>query len=268
MRRAFCVSTDLTIRPAVLLSWRPRATPTREDAMRHRPILTTLGSFAALGTLSSCKIATSTDFGSLQMLDIAMCAADQGGFSETSTNPYFPFQNGSQWIYDGEEEGIPIHLEITALNKRETVGGVTTRVIEERESANGTLSEVSRNFFAQTSDGTVCYFGEEVDIYEDGKVVSHEGAWRGDQAGNAPGIIMPASPKPGMKFQFESAPGVAEDQGSIVGTGPADVPAGRFTETIGIREFNPLDGGRDFKVYAAGVGLIIDGTLQLTSYTP
>jgi hypothetical protein len=269
MRRAFCVSTDLTIRPAVL-SWRSRATPTREDAMRLRHILTLLGSFAALGTLPGCKIATSADDTSagLQVLDIGICAPTQGGFSATSTNPYFPFQTGSQWIYDGEEDGVAIHLEITALNKHENVGGVTTQVIEERETANGELSEVSRNFFAQTSDGTVCYFGEEVDIYEGGKIVGHEGEWRGDQPGNAPGIIMPASPKPGMKFQFESAPGVAEDQGSIVGTGPADVPAGRFTETIGIREFNPLDGGRDFKVYAAGVGLIIDGTLQLTSYTP
>ena len=238
--------------------------------MRLRPSLTLLGSFAALGTLISCKIATSEDAtsASLQVLDIGICAPTQGGFSATSTNPYFPFQVGSQWIYDGEEAGVAIHLEITALNKQETVGGVTTRVIEERETANGALSEVSRNFFAQTSDGTVCYFGEEVDIYEGGKIVSHQGAWRGDQPGNAPGIIMPASPKPGMKFQFESAPGVAEDQGTVVGSGTVDVPAGHFTETIRIRELNPLDGGRDLKIYAAGVGLIFDGTLQLTSYKP
>jgi len=235
--------------------------------MRLRPILTMLGSFAALGTLTSCKIATSPDFGSLQMLDIAMCAADQGGFSATSTNPYFPFQVGSQWIYDGEESGVAIHLEITALDQQETVGGVATQVIQERETANGVLTEVSRNFFAQTSDGTVCYFGESVDIYDSNGNVTHEGSWRGDDPGNAPGIIMPASPKPGMKFQFESAPGIAEDQGSIVGSGPEEVPAGRFTETIRIRELNPLDGGKDLKSYAAGVGLIVDGTLRLTSYT-
>lgn len=239
--------------------------------MRLRPTLTMLGSLAALGALSSCEAGTSADLAAAanqQVLDIALCAANQGGFSATSTNPYFPFQTGSQWIYDGEESGVAIHLEITALNKQETVGGVTTRVIEERETANNTLSEVSRNFFAQASDGTVCYFGEEVDIYEGGKVVSHEGAWRGDQPGNAPGIIMPDSPKPGMKFQFESAPGIAEDQGTIVGTGPEEVPAGRFTTTVRIRELNPLDGGKDLKVYAAGVGLIVDGTLRLTSYTP
>ena len=239
--------------------------------MRLHPPLTALGSLAALVTLSSCdsgRWADITAAANQQVLDIALCAANQGGFSATSTNPYFPFQTGSQWIYDGEESGVPIHLEITALNKQEMVGGVRTQVIEERETANDTLTEVSRNFFAQTSQGEVCYFGESVDIYEGGVVVSHEGSWRGDDAGNAPGIIMPASPKPGMKFQFESAPGIAEDQGTIVGTGPEEVPAGRFTETIRIREFNPLDGGKDLKIYAAGVGLIVDGTLRLTSYTP
>ena len=237
--------------------------------MSLRPSLTLLGSFAALGTLISCKIATSADAttASLQVLDIGICAPTQGGFSATSTNPYFPFKTGSQWVYDGVESGAAIHLEITALNKQENVGGVTTRVIEERETANGELTEISRNFFAQTSDGTVCYFGESVDIYDSNGNVTHEGSWRGDDPGNAPGIIMPASPKPGMKFQFESAPGVAEDQGSIVGSGPEEVPAGRFTETIRIRELNPLDGGKDLKSYAAGVGLIVDGTLRLTSYT-
>jgi hypothetical protein len=228
-----------------------------------------LGPLAALSTFSSCKIATSADGGSatLQMLDIAICAGNQGGFSATSTNPYFPFHVGSQWVYDGEESGVAIHLEITALDEQETVGTVATQVIQERETANGVLTEVSRNFFAQTSDGTVCYFGESVDIYDSNGNVTHDGSWRGDDLGNAPGIIMPASPKPGMKFQFESAPGIAEDQGSIVGSGPEEVPAGRFTETIRIRELNPLDGGKDLKSYAAGVGLIVDGTLRLTSYT-
>jgi hypothetical protein len=44
------------------------------------------------------------------------------------------------------------------------------------------------------------------------------------------------------------------------------VRAGTFTETIMVRDFNPLDGSRSTKVYAAGVGLIRDTPLDLVSY--
>ena len=204
---------------------------------------------------------------SAKTLDPSLCAPTAGGFTLDSTHPYFPIRVGSRWVYEGEEDGEEVGLQITVLNETEVVAGVTTRVVEERETVDGELSEVSRNFFAQAGDGTVCYFGEEVDIYEDGQIVSHEGAWRADQSGHRPGIIMPAAPVPGMEFRMEEAPGVAEDEGRIVGSGPVKVPAGRFVETVRVREFNPLDGGKDFKVYAAGVGLIIDGPLELVSFS-
>jgi hypothetical protein len=133
--------------------------------------------------------------------------------------------------------------------------------------AGEALIEVSRNYFAQTQDGTVCYFGEDVDIYENSVVVSHEGRWRADAPGNAPGIFMPAAPQVGMSYQQEVAPGVALDEATITRVGRAvTVPAGTFTETIMVRDFNPLDGSRSTKVYAAGVGLIRDTPLDLVSY--
>ena len=49
-------------------------------------------------------------------------------------------------------------------------------MVEEREWKKGELHEVSRNYFAmceQTKD--VFYFGEDVDYYENGKVVKHDG---------------------------------------------------------------------------------------------
>ena len=53
-----------------------------------------------------------------------------------------------------------------------------TRVIVENEKADGELKEISRNYFATCLPARdVYYFGEDVDIYEDGKVVSHDGAW-------------------------------------------------------------------------------------------
>ena len=159
---------------------------------------------------------------------------------------------GQQWTYEGEEDGVPVSLLITVLDETRLIAGVTTRVIEEREWEDDELLEVSWNYFAQAGDGTICYFGEDVDIYEEEDEIVHEGAWCADESPNAPGIIMPADPRPGMKFPMESAPGIAEDEGKIVGSGPVTVPFGRFDETLRVREFNPLDGGKGFKVFGCG----------------
>jgi hypothetical protein len=64
------------------------------------------------------------------------------------------------------------------LNETKVVDGVETRVVEENESDKGKPVEISRNYFAlDKQTGDVYYFGEDVDIYKDGKVSSHEGAW-------------------------------------------------------------------------------------------
>jgi hypothetical protein len=211
-------------------------------------------------------------------LDLALCAPDQNGFTLTIDNDFFPLPVGRRWVLLGEENGETIGLRKTVLDQEVSFfeGTVTTRVVEEFEwrDANGNgvfdeddthLIEISRNYFAQTLGGTVCYFGEAVDIYEGGVVVSHEGSWRADAPGHAPGIFMPAAPKPGMKFQQEVAPGIAEDEAKIVGSGPVTVPAGTFHDTIRLREFNPLDGGKGYKAYTRGVGLIVDDKLVLVS---
>ncbi|NIS28433.1 MAG: hypothetical protein GWN07_00005, partial [Actinobacteria bacterium] len=153
------------------------------------------------------------------------------------------------------------------LDETEVVGGVTTRVVEERETEAGELIEISRNFYAGTEDGTVCYFGEDVDIFENGRIVSQEGAWRADAPGNFPGIIMPANPRTGQTFPIEGAPGVAEDFGDVVAVNaPVDVPAGSFTRTVRIRETDPLEPDFDFKVFARDVGIVVDGPLSLVSF--
>lgn len=229
-----------------------------------------LGAAALVALLPACETAIPSQDQvaggfAVERLEPDLCAPGQATFTLESRNAYFPLPVGRRWVLEGVENGALVHLEIEVLRQTEVVAGVTTHVVEERESEDGVLIEVSRNFFAESGDGTVCYFGEAVDIYEGGKIVSHEGAWRADAPGNRPGIIMPAQPRIGMQFQMEGAPGVAEDEGTIVGSGPVTVPAGRFTETIRVRESNPLDGSKDYKVYAAGVGLIVDGTVELLS---
>ena len=75
-------------------------------------------------------------------------------------------------------------LTVTVLPGTQVVDGVVTGVIEERETKNGMLVEVSRNFMATHKDtGDVYYFGEDVDNYKNGKVVDHESAWRAGTGG-------------------------------------------------------------------------------------
>ncbi len=197
-------------------------------------------------------------------LDIAVCAPSAGPFSANIDNPFFPLPVGAQWAFAGvDDEGAPVRVVITALAATEVVAGVTTRVVEEREWEDGALVEVSRNFFAQTADGTVCYYGEDVDDYEAGAIVGHGGAWRAGVDGALPGIQMPASPALGQTFAEEVAVGVAQDRAEVIAVGESTtVGLGTFTDTIRFLESSPLDSGTSDKTFARGVGLLVDAPVE------
>ena len=197
-------------------------------------------------------------------LDIAICAPDAGPFSATIDHPFYPLAVGTQWVLEGEDdEGAVLRVEITSLDETEDVSGVTTRVVEERETEDGELVEVSRNFFVVAPDGTLCYYGEDVDDYEDGVIVGHEGAWRAGVDGALPGILIPGDPQVGQSFMQEVAIGVAEDEAVQVAAGETvEVPFGTFTDTIRYEESSPLDSGTSLKIYARGVGLLVDNEIE------
>ena len=78
--------------------------------------------------------------------------------------------------------------------------GVTTGVLEEREEKDGQLIEVSRNYFAtDPNTGAVYYFGEDVDNYKDGKIISHDSAWLAGEKGARFGLFMPGKPQGGRQ---------------------------------------------------------------------
>jgi hypothetical protein len=157
---------------------------------------------------------------------------------------------------------------VTVLPDTATIAGVKTRVLEERELQNNVLVEVSRNFFVQTA-GTVCYYGEDVDIYQNGVITSHDGAWRAGVANARPGIFVPAAPAVGMAFRQEVAPGIAEDRVTIVAAGESvTVPFGTFANTIRFAETTPLEDGTSTKIYASGLGMIVDDVVRLTTKSP
>jgi hypothetical protein len=201
------------------------------------------------------------------LLDPDLCSPDDHDHTLDIDNQFTPFPVGRQLVLEGEEDGATIEFRMTVLDETEMVGDIETRVVEERESEDGELVEVSRNYFTQTEEGTVCYFGEAVDIYEDGEVVASEGAWRADESGNRPGIFMPADPEVGMRFAQEGAPGVAADEAEITARGETvEVPAGTFENTLRTLDRDPLtDAPGDEKVYAPDVGVIVDGPLELVA---
>jgi hypothetical protein len=169
-------------------------------------------------------------------------------------------------VFVGEEAGEEAELTITVLNETREVNGTETRVVEERETLGGQLVEVSRNFFAICEEtNSVFYFGEEVDDYEDGRIVSHEGAWLAGENENRAGIIMPGTILLGARYYQEIAPNVALDRAEIVDMGEViQTPAGEFTDTLLTQETTPLEPDVvEVKYYAAGIGLIQDAELQL-----
>lgn len=204
------------------------------------------------------------------LMDIRVCDPDSARFTLEIDNPFFPLAPGTQIVLEGEGGSGSELVRISVLDEVETVAGVETRVVEEYEAIDGRVVEISRNYFAQTADGTVCYFGEDVDIYDsEGNVSSHSGAWRADGRTNIPGIFMPADLEIDQAFQQEIAPGVAEDQAKVVALGDVtEVPAGTYEDTATLLDRNPLDDSQDEKVYASGIGLIVDGPTRMTAFMP
>ena len=198
---------------------------------------------------------------------------DRCTFSPFSNNPHFPLWPGLVLELEGEEEDdeeiVEIFLRISVLSDTEVVDGVRTRVYEEHEEEDGELVEVSRNFLAMCREtGDIWYFGEDVDDYEDGEIVGHEGAWRAGQDGAEAGILFPGSPLIGARFMQEMAPGVAEDRAEILGIEEdLTVPAGTFMGVVHALDSAEDEPDGDDKYYAPGLGIIKDADVELVDFT-
>ena len=189
-------------------------------------------------------------------------------FSSIGRNRYFILEPGYQLVLEGKEGEHTVTLAVTVLNETKRIGNIETRVVEERESVDGELIEISRNFFAIcTETKSVFYFGEEVDDYKDGKIISHKGEWLHGEDGARAGLMMPGEPILGAAYYQEVAPGKAMDRGMIAAIDVTlDTPAGEFENCLKIQEENPLDKEREFKIHAPGIGLIQDEDLMLVKY--
>jgi hypothetical protein len=195
---------------------------------------------------------------------------DTADFATSGTNPWLVLEPGYVLEYEGlEKDGTQVRLKITVLEETKKVGGVETRIVEEREWEDGELIEISRNYLAiSRRTNAVYYFGEDVDMYRGGKLVSHDGAWLSGVKGAKYGMLMPGTPLLGARYHQETAPGLAMDRGEVVSlTSKCTTPLGKFTDVLKIEETTPLEpGNKEYKYYARGIGMLRDGPNRLVKY--
>jgi hypothetical protein len=186
-----------------------------------------------------------------------------------ANNYFLPLKPGSYLLLEGEDDGEEVVLFISVLPQTKKVAGVTCAIVREMEWADGQLVEISWNYVAicRKCNG-VFYFGEDVDIYEDGQVVSHHGAWLAGVSSAAPGLLMPGRPLNGARYYQEIAPGVALDRAEHLDDKATIVtPAGTFENCLLVGETTPLEPGQfSLKGYARGIGMVQDGVLKLVAY--
>ncbi|MCE9618963.1 MAG: hypothetical protein K8R92_03530 [Planctomycetes bacterium] len=231
--------------------------------LRHRPFAAlVLASIAAL--LSACTTGQKNVYDTTWDGWQSHFIVDANSWTSRGSNDYFILEPGYTLEYADKSGNA--RLTITVTQETRVIDGVETRVVVESETVDGKPKEISRNFFAMCkSTKDIFYFGEEVDIYKDGAISSHEGGWKSGEQGATFGLFMPGKIDVGARFYQEHAPGVAMDRYVIRSKDKTlDTPAGHFDRCVQMEETTPLEPNtKEFKLHAPGVGLLQDGDLLL-----
>lgn len=187
-------------------------------------------------------------------------------------NPYHPFVVGRMKFFEvqqGHTEAEVVDTYLPDVRVFEWDGMlVSCHTLQEMEIEDGEVAEISWNFFGQADDGTVYYFGEVVDNYEDGVVVDHDGSWLvggptlpGDPADTVvaedPTVFMPGFPEVGDIFKPEDMfPFVDETDEILKVEKNVSVPGGHFVDCLKIEESSLLSDDIETKWYAPGMGVV------------
>ncbi len=246
----------------------PRNWSTRHEGQ------TPVRSFRVAGRLRQRRIAPARGLlAGLLLLTPLLALAGQATFRGTydvprarlgiaGANPYLPLTPGLRLTYRGHGRV----MVRTILGEPATVDGVQTRVVEDREERYGLPVEISRDHYAvDKATGDLYYFGERVDNYRAGRLVSHEGTWLAGRDGAAFGLLLAGHPELGDRYYEELAPGRAMDRAEVVGMDDTVVtPSGTFEHCVHLRESSPLDKGTGSeKWFAPGVGMVKDDEYSL-----
>jgi hypothetical protein len=233
----------------------------------NRPAVLLLAALAPLGA----AMAANPDGFTLEF-PIASCE-----FSPKGGNSFFNLTPGRQLYLSNKEckscvkeEGL-VELWITMLTETRVITfpyagkmrTVRARVMEEFETVDGELEEVSQNFIADCKPmHDVYYFGEDV---FDGDGNPLPDAWLAGRDGAKPGILMPDRAYLLGSRYFQEFASNARDRAEHTSMGfEVDLPAGNFKNCVEVSETTTLEPGHvSLKTYCPGIGEVRDGDLEL-----
>jgi len=230
---------------ATLLVFVPRATPAGAAEVPAKPMPT-------------------ADTGSSPGLGV-----DPADLSSVVTHPLLMYGTLKRAVYVGKErdgdtgQSFKVRLELTARDTVETIAGVRVTAIDATDFADDQVVERARSFYAQHRSGAVYCVAEQIDDYEGGKIVGHEGQWMAGENGIQAGLLMPAAPKPGDVFEPERAPGISEERARVIATSRTiKVAAGTFKDCIEAEVYNPIDKATVRRWYCPGAGLVKESSVE------
>ena len=186
---------------------------------------------------------------------------DPDDFTTHIDNTYWPMSPGTRWVYretDEEGEQLRVVVTVSTVTKR-IANGVTARVVRDTVSQDGEVVEDTFDWYAQDSEGTVWYLGENTAEFAGGKVKTREGSFEAGVDGAMAGVIMPADPAVGMAYRQEYYKGEAEDNGEVLSLDEmVEVPAGHFDQALLTKDTITIEPDvLEYKLYAPQVGPVL-----------
>ncbi|MFL5968388.1 MAG: hypothetical protein ACJ74L_02230 [Gaiellaceae bacterium] len=199
------------------------------------------------------------------LLIACVCAACGGSHTTPAstfvgrvTNPWFPLQPGTTFVYTGVKDGRRGRDVVRVTHEQKVIRGVRCTAVSDLLYLDGRLAERTTDWYAQDRAGNVWYFGEATaELDQAGHVTKREGSWRAGVDGARAGIFMPAHPRVGKSYRQEYYKGHAEDHFAVVSVSESVVvPYTAATHALLTKEWTPLEPDTlDQKIYIRGVGL-------------
>jgi hypothetical protein len=176
-------------------------------------------------------------------------------------NKWVPVAPGTQFVLEGNVDGVPHRIVTTVTDLTKVVDGVRTAVLWDVDYQAGQIAESELFFNAQDNDGNVWNLGEYPEEYEKGVFHGAPNTWIGGVDRAKPGILMREHPEVGTSSYSEGrAPNIGFwDEAKVLQTGAKTcIPLGCYKNVLIIDEWSPLapKDGHQRKYYAAGVGNI------------
>jgi hypothetical protein len=152
---------------------------------------------------------------------------------------------------------------VTVTNQKKVILGITTTVVNDVATHDGTVLEKTFDSYAQDKQGTVWYLGEDTTHFLPNGKADTSGSFVAGVDGAQPGIIMEANPQIPDAYRQECYAGQAEDTAWVVATrGSLRVPFGMVRNVLTTLEATQIEPGAfDQKVYGPGIGIVSEQSL-------